>query len=297
MAMAGCTARCRPAACWPTWRWGGEEGVLGKGRWIEQGRLCLHDCVVGKGLGHALRTTYRATWGGSLTAISLTMPLFVYQHHPLVLDWPPSCLAVNLPHTCCAPVTLSVVLLTLRHLFLQPLPPGPQPCGLEAMEVVMAALEPLLTPSCLSRLAFLSHTFLAPPSLLLPHPSPSAPQGRGLEALDVYCVDNILARVADPAFLGCCHSKGTQVGGGRELAGVSCWQGVEASWAAATAHVWVAVCTAWCVHFRLSVSCTFWYRIYSLDAQMLARALGRPGPRTPSCLCLLCGCLCVLALP
>jgi UDP-N-acetylglucosamine/UDP-N-acetylgalactosamine diphosphorylase len=35
---------------------------------------------------------------------------------------------------------------------------------------------------------------------------------RGLEALDVLCVDNILARVADPEFVGCCASRGSQLG-------------------------------------------------------------------------------------
>lgn len=37
-------------------------------------------------------------------------------------------------------------------------------------------------------------------------------QGMGVEALDVYCVDNILARVADPEYLGCCHSRRAQLG-------------------------------------------------------------------------------------
>eukprot|EP00879_Flechtneria_rotunda_P028890 GHRR01031124.1.p1 GENE.GHRR01031124.1~~GHRR01031124.1.p1 ORF type:complete len:203 (+),score=29.36 GHRR01031124.1:110-718(+) len=37
-------------------------------------------------------------------------------------------------------------------------------------------------------------------------------QALGLEALDVYCVDNILARVADPEYLGCCYSRGGQLG-------------------------------------------------------------------------------------
>jgi UDP-N-acetylglucosamine/UDP-N-acetylgalactosamine diphosphorylase len=36
--------------------------------------------------------------------------------------------------------------------------------------------------------------------------------GRGVEALDVLCVDNILARVADPEFVGCCASRGSQLG-------------------------------------------------------------------------------------
>ena len=36
-------------------------------------------------------------------------------------------------------------------------------------------------------------------------------QATGIEALDVYCVDNILARVGDPEFLGCCYSRSTQV--------------------------------------------------------------------------------------
>lgn len=35
---------------------------------------------------------------------------------------------------------------------------------------------------------------------------------RGLEALDVFCVDNALARVADPEFIGCCYSRGSQLG-------------------------------------------------------------------------------------
>ncbi|KAI8462664.1 MAG: nucleotide-diphospho-sugar transferase [Monoraphidium minutum] len=34
----------------------------------------------------------------------------------------------------------------------------------------------------------------------------------GLEALDVYCVDNSLARLGDPEFVGCCYARGTQVG-------------------------------------------------------------------------------------
>jgi len=34
----------------------------------------------------------------------------------------------------------------------------------------------------------------------------------GVEALDVLCVDNILARVADPEFIGCCYSRGSQLG-------------------------------------------------------------------------------------
>ncbi len=33
----------------------------------------------------------------------------------------------------------------------------------------------------------------------------------GIEALDCYCVDNILARLGDPAFLGCCYSRKAQV--------------------------------------------------------------------------------------
>jgi hypothetical protein len=35
---------------------------------------------------------------------------------------------------------------------------------------------------------------------------------RGVEALDVVCVDNILARVADPEFVGCCYARGSQLG-------------------------------------------------------------------------------------
>jgi len=34
----------------------------------------------------------------------------------------------------------------------------------------------------------------------------------GVECLDVYCVDNILARVGDPLFIGYCHDKGAEVG-------------------------------------------------------------------------------------
>ncbi|KAG1673574.1 hypothetical protein FOA52_003874 [Chlamydomonas sp. UWO 241] len=34
----------------------------------------------------------------------------------------------------------------------------------------------------------------------------------GVECVDVYCVDNILARVGDPLFLGYCHSRGAEVG-------------------------------------------------------------------------------------
>jgi hypothetical protein len=34
----------------------------------------------------------------------------------------------------------------------------------------------------------------------------------GVEGLDVYCVDNVLARVADPEFIGCCHSRGSELG-------------------------------------------------------------------------------------
>ncbi|GAX81228.1 hypothetical protein CEUSTIGMA_g8660.t1 [Chlamydomonas eustigma] len=34
----------------------------------------------------------------------------------------------------------------------------------------------------------------------------------GVECLDVYCVDNALARIADPLFLGYCHSRGAEVG-------------------------------------------------------------------------------------
>lgn len=30
--------------------------------------------------------------------------------------------------------------------------------------------------------------------------------------MDVYCVDNALARLGDPLFLGYCHSKGAEVG-------------------------------------------------------------------------------------
>ncbi|KAF6255283.1 nucleotide-diphospho-sugar transferase [Scenedesmus sp. NREL 46B-D3] len=37
-------------------------------------------------------------------------------------------------------------------------------------------------------------------------------QGLGLEALDVYCVDNILARLADPEYIGCCYSRRSQLG-------------------------------------------------------------------------------------
>lgn len=34
----------------------------------------------------------------------------------------------------------------------------------------------------------------------------------GVECLDCYCVDNILARVGDPLFLGCCYSRHSEVG-------------------------------------------------------------------------------------
>ena len=34
----------------------------------------------------------------------------------------------------------------------------------------------------------------------------------GVECLDVYCVDNILARLGDPLFLGYCHDKGAEIG-------------------------------------------------------------------------------------
>lgn len=34
----------------------------------------------------------------------------------------------------------------------------------------------------------------------------------GVEALDVYCVDNALARLGDPEFLGACHAAGADVG-------------------------------------------------------------------------------------
>lgn len=35
---------------------------------------------------------------------------------------------------------------------------------------------------------------------------------QGVEVLDVYCVDNILARLGDPLFLGYCASRGAQCG-------------------------------------------------------------------------------------
>ena len=38
---------------------------------------------------------------------------------------------------------------------------------------------------------------------------------RGVECLDVYCIDNALARVCDPTFIGYCHSQGRQ--GGAEV--------------------------------------------------------------------------------
>jgi hypothetical protein len=41
----------------------------------------------------------------------------------------------------------------------------------------------------------------------------AAMQAAGVEALDVYCVDNSLARLGDPEFVGCCYARGTQVGG------------------------------------------------------------------------------------
>ena len=34
----------------------------------------------------------------------------------------------------------------------------------------------------------------------------------GVEALDCYCVDNALARLGDPTFVGYCHSQGAEVG-------------------------------------------------------------------------------------
>lgn len=34
----------------------------------------------------------------------------------------------------------------------------------------------------------------------------------GIQCLDCYCVDNILARVGDPLFVGCCYSQHAQVG-------------------------------------------------------------------------------------
>jgi hypothetical protein len=34
----------------------------------------------------------------------------------------------------------------------------------------------------------------------------------GVEALDCYCVDNALARLGDPLFLGYCHAQAAQVG-------------------------------------------------------------------------------------
>ncbi|KAJ9534355.1 hypothetical protein QJQ45_016058, partial [Haematococcus lacustris] len=37
-------------------------------------------------------------------------------------------------------------------------------------------------------------------------------QAEGVECLDCYCVDNALARLGDPLFLGYCHSKAAQVG-------------------------------------------------------------------------------------
>lgn len=36
--------------------------------------------------------------------------------------------------------------------------------------------------------------------------------GRGVEALDVLCVDNILARVGDPVFVGACYARGSELG-------------------------------------------------------------------------------------
>lgn len=36
--------------------------------------------------------------------------------------------------------------------------------------------------------------------------------GRGVEALDVLCVDNILARVGDPEFVGACYARGSELG-------------------------------------------------------------------------------------
>lgn len=47
---------------------------------------------------------------------------------------------------------------------------------------------------------------LPPP--VLPHVSLCA----GVEALDCYCVDNALARLGDPLFLGYCHAQSAQVG-------------------------------------------------------------------------------------
>jgi len=54
---------------------------------------------------------------------------------------------------------------------------------------------------------------------------------RGVEHLFVYCVDNVLVKVADPAFLGYCLEKGAHVGNkvvrrlDGENAGVTCMEG------------------------------------------------------------------------
>jgi len=46
----------------------------------------------------------------------------------------------------------------------------------------------------------------------------SAMQAAGVEALDVYCVDNSLARLGDPEFVGACYSRGAEVGAGWVIA-------------------------------------------------------------------------------
>lgn len=37
-------------------------------------------------------------------------------------------------------------------------------------------------------------------------------QAAGIECLDCYCVDNLLARLGDPSFIGACYTAGAEVG-------------------------------------------------------------------------------------